>query len=239
MATRSTRARHRAKKSSGSPLGTLVVLAVLIGGAIFAWNWYDSNIGGDADSRLHVYNSRYGFIRVEISKPGDDRWKVKTIELEDRRGQTITAHLSGEYVVEAQLPGSTTKKVKAKIPASPGSTDILIDFGESGEFYVVPIFYLPDEWSREQKEKELARLEKKYQEREYGGRNRIKLPVRIDYGFNQGAPVSKGGALKGGGRYGWLAALLGNAIAEENEKEAYYVLADSARYRSMVRKLAD
>jgi hypothetical protein len=218
-------------------------VAVFIGGGILAWNWIDNQFIGDADSRIHLYNSSGGSAVVEIRKP-DDRGQPETIHLEKRKGHTLSTRHSGRYMVAVSTSDGKTRELEVEIePSSVEDSDVLLDVGGREKFHVTPLFYMPVGWTDEQKEYRFSSLARKYKEYTYTSRTKVTLPVRIDYGLDEPAPVSKDIGFRPVRRGGFLRTLIRKVVAGEwrpqENKEAYYVLADGARYQKMLRTLSN
>ena len=219
----------------------------LIAGLIWTWNWVDKTWIGNADSRIHIYNSlgRNVSVTLAIQKTGDDR-SIKTVSLKSGKGYTFETIHSGKYVVDVTASdGSYQRPFEFEIrPSAVDDRDVLFDIGQQGEFYLLPVYYLPNDWSDEKKRQESARLDSRYREYEYSNIRKIKLPVSIDYGLDQPAPTSKGGPTYVGRprRYGFLVRMITDAMAEnedDEEQEAYYILADRKRYQKLIRTLSN
>ncbi len=82
MASESRVARRRRNDQSGFSLGSLLLWVGLIAGLIWTWDWVDKTWIGDADSRIHIYNSlgRNVSLTLAIQKTGDGT-SVKTVSL--------------------------------------------------------------------------------------------------------------------------------------------------------------
>ncbi len=89
MASGSRVARRRRNDGSGFSLGSLLFWVGLIGGLIWTWNWIDETWIGDADSRIHIYNSlgRNVGVTLTIQRSGNDK-PIKAVSIESGKGYT-------------------------------------------------------------------------------------------------------------------------------------------------------
>ena len=204
---------------------------------MWSWNWLDRNIIGDADGRVHLYNSTQAPVSLVVRNEADETLSSKPITINPRTGYTHSVINSGTHTIDIQSPEQRNrKKLTAVIPPrAEGSRDVLFNIGRSGALYLVPLFYLPTDWDKEKQERELKRLDAKHKERKYVGKRKVGLPVKIDYGFDQGAPLTKYDGVPPT-RHSWLIRLLKGS--EEKQRYVYYLLADESRYGEMERTLA-
>ncbi len=247
MASGSRVAKRRRNNESGFSLGSLLLWVGLIAGLIWTWNWVDKTWIGDADSRIHIYNSlgRNVDVTLAIQKTGDDS-SIKTVSLKSGKGYTFEAIHSGHYVVDVTVSnGAHQRPLEFDIrPSAVDDRDVLFDIGRQGQFHLVPLYYFPNDWSEEKKRQEAIRLDARYREYKYSNIRKKKLPVSIDYGLDQGAPTSKGGPSYVGRprRYGFLVRMIRGAMAEnedDEEQDVYYILADRKRYQTLIRTLSN
>ena len=111
---------------------------------------------GDADSRIHLYNSHSSqTILLSISLRGTEAGSVKprSIELMPGKGISYQAIHAGEYVIDIVSPADFhEKQLTVDVPARDVALDVLLDIGGQGEFFVFPLFSLPTDIPPDQRE---------------------------------------------------------------------------------------
>ena len=248
ISMRHPRTHRRARAQRGMTLGSLLwsLIAILV--AIAAGVWVKDRLIGDADARIHVYNSDkrrdVSFIIRKKHKKEEGK-EPERITIKPGRGYTYLVRHSGRYVIDVAAPiDLRLSKPAVRVQSDGEALDVLFDIGSQGSFYVVPRFFLPADFPRDERKQELARLKRVHPERAFRSKPKIVLPVRIDYGFDQpvpivqmsriGRPPSVSGLFTASGI---AKKILGKFLRDmvEEERVVHYVLADRARYNRLAR----
>lgn len=147
-------------------IGAVVTVACLLLVAAWLWSWAKANYIGDANGRLHIYNSQPGWpVDVEIhAAKADDA--VITLRLTSGEGVTYRANHAGNYAVKVIAPDHLAgQSWRIDVPLDEeDSLDRIIDIGGRGHFLLAPVFYLPVELNEAERKAELRRRKSTYRE---------------------------------------------------------------------------
>ena len=203
-----------------------VIIALMIAGA---W-WGYTTVRGDADGRIHIYNSDKRRAEVKIVFTGTGE-VLENYQLKRFGNATFSTNRSGNY--EVLIP-SHKKRYNVYIDQRGFGTfkEPLINIGADREIYLEPVFYVSRELSKQEQNQRVRELSKKYRAYEFE-RAYTELPVHVDYGFGESIPIQKGGMIYVRPRRRFFSFL---GVGASDAREAYYYLGDSAR-RLKVKRL--
>lgn len=157
----------------GLTLRSLLLVLVALG--LSVWGGYRLYYGfiGDADYRIHIYNSyRAQTVSIAIKRIGEKTEEVvlKEANVKPGKGISFWAIHAGEHVIDILYPvHNPTKTLSVEVPPRDQVLDVLVELGGHGEFHVFPLFRSSGDILPEQRGKELARLKEVYKEYVNGG----------------------------------------------------------------------
>ena len=152
------------RAQSGLTLRSLLLVLVAAGLSVWGGHRLYYELIGDADCRIHIYNSyRAQTVPIAIKRIGEKKEEavLREVNLRPGKGISFRAIHAGEHVIDILYPvHNPTKGLSVEVPPPDEVLDVLFDLGGHGEFHVFPLFRISDDIRPEQRKKELARLNK-------------------------------------------------------------------------------